>query len=57
VGEVPMAKKLITIYLDLEQLEKLNQLSAKTGITKSTYIREAFDLVLKKYDKQLKGKS
>ena len=52
-----MAKKLITIYLDLEQLEKLNQLSAKTGITKSTYIREAFDLVLKKYDKQLKGKS
>jgi predicted DNA-binding protein len=52
-----MAKKLITIYLDLEQLEKLNQLSAKTGVTKSVYIREAFDLVLKKYDKQLKSRS
>ena len=51
-----MVKKLITIYLDIEQLEKLNQLSAKTGTTKSEYIREAFDLVLKKYDKQLKGR-
>ena len=51
-----MAKKLITIYLDIEQLEKLNRLSEKTGITKSEYIREAFDLVLKKHEKHLKGR-
>ena len=52
-----MAKKLITIYLDIEQLEKLNKLSEKTGVTKSEYIREAFDLVLKKHEKHLKGRS
>ena len=51
-----MAKKLITIYLDIEQLEKLNKLSEKTGVTKSEYIREAFDLVLKKHEKHLKGR-
>jgi len=51
-----MTKKLTTIYLDIEQLERLNKLSSMTKTTKSKYIREAFDLVLKKYEKELKRK-
>jgi len=52
-----MVKKLTTIYLDIEQLERLNKLSSLTKITKSEYIREAFDLVLKKYEKELNRKT
>jgi hypothetical protein len=48
-----MTKKLTTIYLDIEQLERLNKLSSMTKITKSAYIREAFDLVLKKYENEI----
>ena len=51
-----MAKKLTTIYLDIEQLERLDKLSSITKTTKSAYIREAFDLVLKKYEKELTRK-
>jgi len=51
-----MTKKLTTIYLDIEQLERLNKLSSITKTTKSVYIREAFDLVLKKYENELKKK-
>ena len=51
-----MTKKLTTIYLDIEQLERLNKLSSMTKTTKSVYIREAFDLVLKKYENELKKK-
>ena len=51
-----MTKKLTTIYLDIEQLERLNKLSSLTKTTKSEYIREAFDIVLKKYEKELKKK-
>ena len=51
-----MAKKLIAIYIEIEQIERLHKLSAKTGVYKSEYIREAFDLVLKKYEKQLMGR-
>ena len=49
-----MAKKLKSIYIDIEQFERLNKLSARTGVTKSDYIREAFDLILKKCERQLK---
>jgi len=51
-----MTKKLTTIYLDIEQLERLNKLSSITKTTKSEYIREAFDLVLKKYENEIKRK-
>ena len=51
-----MAKKLTTIYLDIEQLERLNKLSSMTKTTKSAYIREAFDLILKKYENELNRK-
>jgi len=50
-----MAKKLISLYLELEQIERLDKLSAKTRVKKLGYIREAFDLVLKKYEELLKG--
>ena len=48
-------KILRSIYIDIEQLERLDRLSAKTRIPKATYIREALDLVLKKYERQVKS--
>ena len=49
-------KVLRTIHLDKVQLERLDMLSAKTGVSKAVYIREALDLVLDKYENELKGK-
>ena len=51
-----MRKVLRTIFLDTEQLARLNRLSATTRVPKAAYIREGIDIVLKKYDKQLKGR-
>ena len=48
-------KILRSIYIDIEQLERLDSLSTKTRVPKATYIREALDLVLKKYERQMKG--
>ena len=52
-----MKKILRTVFLDKEQLARLNRLSAITRVPKSAYIREGIDIVLKKYEKQLRGKS
>jgi len=53
-----MAKKLTTLYLDLELIERLNKLSAETRVPRAVYIRDAIDLVLKKYEKEaLKGQA
>jgi predicted DNA-binding protein len=52
-----MRKVLITIYMDKEQLARLNILSAITRVPKAAYIREGIDIVLKKYEKQLKGRT
>jgi len=49
-------KVLRTIHLDKGQLERLDTLSAKTGVSKAVYIREALDLVLDKYENELKGR-
>jgi predicted DNA-binding protein len=49
-----MAKKLTTLYVDVELLERLNKLSAITRVPKSVYTREAVDLALDKHEKQLK---
>ena len=49
-----MAKKLTTLYLDVELLERLNKLSALTRVPKAVYTREAVDLALDKYEKQIK---
>jgi predicted DNA-binding protein len=49
-----MAKVLVSIYPEKEQLKRLDRLSAKTGVTKAKYVREGVDLVLKKYEEQTK---
>ena len=46
-------KALRTVYLGLAQLKKLKKLSEKTKVPQAEYIREALDLLLKKYRKQL----
>ena len=51
-----MAKILASIYLEIPQLERLDELSAKTRVAKSAYIREGIDLLLQKYEEQPKGK-
>jgi predicted DNA-binding protein len=35
-----MAKKLTTLYLDLELIERLNKLSAETRVPRAVYIRD-----------------
>jgi predicted DNA-binding protein len=49
-----MAKKLRTLYIDVELIERLNKLSAMTRVPKSVYTREAVDLALDKHEKQIK---
>jgi predicted DNA-binding protein len=48
-------KVLKSIYIEIQQLEKLDSLSAKTKVPKATYIREALELVLEKYERQMKS--
>ncbi len=52
-----MKKVLTTCYIDKEQFARLNRLSAITRVPKAAYIREGIDIVLKKYEKQLKGRT
>ena len=47
-------KALRSVYLELEQAEKLKQLSAKTRVPQAVYIREGLDLVMNKYEKKTK---
>jgi hypothetical protein len=48
-------KVITTIYLTAEQKEKLKQLSVKTKIPISEYIREGIDMVLEKNKDKLPG--
>ena len=48
-------KILRSIYIDIEQLEKLDSLSTQTRVPKATYIREALELVLEKYERKMKA--
>ena len=48
-------KILRSIYIDIEQLEKLDSLSTQTKVPKATYIREALELVLEKYERKVKN--
>jgi len=48
-------KVITTIYLTAEQKEKLKQLSLKTKIPISEYIREGIDMVLEKNKDKLPG--
>jgi len=47
-------KVLRSIYLELDQIEKVKRLSEKTKVPQSVYIREGLDLLLQKYGKQLR---
>jgi predicted DNA-binding protein len=52
---MPRRKLITTIYLTEEQKEKLKQLSLKTKIPVSEYIREGIDMVLEKNKDKLPG--
>ena len=51
-----MAKKLISVYIDEKQIERLARLSAKTRVPKAVYIRDGLDFILNKSEKQVKGR-
>jgi predicted DNA-binding protein len=47
-----MGKVVVSIYPTVEQLKRLDKLSAKTKVPKAKYVREGIDRLLKKYEKQ-----
>ena len=49
-----MAKKLVMLYLDIEQAERIKKLSVKTSIPQAVYMRETIDLVLMKHEKEMR---
>ena len=51
-----MAKKLISLHLEEEQIERLAKLSERTRVPRSVYIRDGLEFILDKYDKHLSGK-
>ena len=46
-------KALRTVYLEIAQIKQLKKLSKKTRVPQAEYMREALDLLLKKYQEQL----
>ena len=52
-----MAKKLISVYMDEKQIERLAKLSAKTRVPRSVYIRDGLDFILDKCEKHLKSRN
>ena len=48
-----MAKAIVSIYPTVEQLKRLDKLSAKTGVSRAQYVREGVDLLLQKYEEEL----
>ncbi len=52
-----MSPKVVrSIYLDIEQVEKLKTLSAKTRVPQAEYVREGIDFVLKKHSEKTRKK-
>ena len=50
-----MAKKALrSVYLDVDQVERLKKLSEKTRVPQAVYIREGLDLVMSKHEKKRK---
>jgi len=47
-------KALRSVYLDMQQVERLKLLSEKTRVPQAVYIREGLDLVMSKYEKKIK---
>jgi predicted DNA-binding protein len=52
---MPRKKISTTIYITEEQDQRLKELSRKTKVSMSVFIREGIDLVLDKYKEQLSG--
>lgn len=53
-----MSKKALrSVYLDLQQVERLKLLSEKTRVPQAVYIREGLDLVMNKYEKKIRKAS
>lgn len=52
-----MSRKKIstTVYITLEQNERLHQLSSRTKVPSAVYIREGIDLILDRYKHELPG--
>ena len=51
---IPMGNKVIhSIYLDIEQIEKIKKLSKKTKVPQAVYVREGLDLLLHKYAEEI----
>ncbi len=50
------AKVLRSIYLDIEQVEKLKKLSAQTKVPQAVYVREVIDFVLNRNLKKTRKK-
>lgn len=49
-----MDRQTVTVYLDNKQIEDLKLLSDFTRIKRADYIREGVDMVLEKYQSELK---
>ncbi len=49
-----MGKKRVNFFLDETQIEGLKALSKVTRVKMSEYVREGIDLILSKYQKELK---
>ena len=47
-------KALRSVYLDMQQVERLKLLSEKTRVPQAVYIREGLDLVMSKYEKKIR---
>jgi predicted DNA-binding protein len=48
-------KALRSVYLDMQQVERLKLLSEKTRVPQAVYIREGLDLVMSKYEKKIRA--
>ncbi len=46
------AKVLRSIFFDIEQVERLKKLSAKTRVPQAVYVREGIDFVLNKHSEK-----
>ena len=49
-------KALRSIYMEIEQIERLKELSAQTRVPQAAYIREGIDYVLKKHSEKTRKK-
>ena len=49
-------KVLRSIFFDIEQVERLKKLSAKTRVPQAVYVRDAIDLVLNKHSEKRRKK-